>query len=195
MMRLQSKSERLAVTRPRYLKAKKTHKCRILDEFIASTGYHRKYAIQVLRRGRKGKRGKKGGRKRVYQGDVTQALAQVWEICGRICSKQLKPLMPEILSVLERHHELSLAPETRTSLCRMSAATMDRCLRNERFEHPRGLSTTKPGTLLKQAIRVSTSFDWDDQQPGFLELDLVAHCGTSVDRCRCLYGLDRALCR
>ena len=65
MMSLRSKSELLEVTRPRYIKAKKAEKCKILDEFIASTGYHRKYAIKILRRGRKGRSGKKGGRRRI----------------------------------------------------------------------------------------------------------------------------------
>ena len=99
MMSLQSKSELLEVTRPRYLQAKKAEKSKILDDFITSTGYHRKYAIQVLRRGRKRRSGKKGGRKRVYQGEMIQ----VWEICGRICSKRLKPFVPD-----ERCHHQSL---------------------------------------------------------------------------------------
>lgn len=181
MMSLRSKSELLEVTRPRYIKAKKAEKGKILDEFIASTGYHRKYAIKILKRGRKGKSGKKGGRRRIYRGEVIQVLIQVWEICGRICSKRLKPFIPELLAVLERHHELELAPETKASLCQMSAATIDRCLRKERFDHPHGFSTTKPGTLLKNAIPVRTFFDWNDLQPGFLEVDLVAHCGNSVE--------------
>lgn len=181
MMSLRSKSELLEVTRPRYIKAIKAEKGKILDEFIASTGYHRKYAIKILKRGRKGKSGKKSGRRKIYQGEVVQALIQVWEICGRICSKRLKPFIPELLSVLERHHELGLAPEIKASLCQMSAATMDRCLRKERFNHPHGISTTKPGTLLKNAIPVRTFFDWNDLLSGFLEVDLIAHCGNSVE--------------
>ena len=179
MMSQRSKSELLEVTRPRYIKAIKAEKGKILDEFIASTGYHCKYAIKILKRGRKGKSGKKGRRRRIYRGEVIQALIQVWEICGRICSKRLKPFIPELLAVLERHHELELAPEIKVSLCQMSAATMDRCLRKERFDHPHGISTTKPGTLLKKAIPVRTFFDWNDLQPGFLEVDLVAHCENS----------------
>jgi hypothetical protein len=63
----------------------------------------------------------------------------------------------------------------------MSRSTIDRCLGPARFEHPHGLSTTKPGSLLKKAIPVRTFTPWDEDQPGFLEIDLVAHCGGSVE--------------
>jgi hypothetical protein len=64
----------------------------------------------------------------------------------------------------------------------MSRATIDRCLKKARFTHPQhGLSTTKPGSLLKQAIPIRTFTPWEDECPGFLEIDLVAHCGSSVE--------------
>jgi hypothetical protein len=62
----------------------------------------------------------------------------------------------------------------------MSRATLDRCLQSVRQQPRRGLSTTKPGTLLKQAIPVRTFADWQDTRPGFVEIDLVAHCGDSA---------------
>lgn len=108
-------------------------------------------------------------------------LVLIWEICGRICSKRLQPYMPEIIAVLERHNELQLSDEERYLLLRMSRSTMDRCLQKERYEHKKGISTTKPGTLLKKAIPVRTYTDWDEHRPGFMEIDLVAHCGGSVE--------------
>jgi len=63
----------------------------------------------------------------------------------------------------------------------MSPATLDRRLRTVRYEKGRGISTTKPGTLLKKAIPVRTFTPWEDEKPGFLEIDLVAHCGNSVE--------------
>jgi len=44
MMSLKSKRELLEVVRPRYLKASKAEKQKILDEFTCATGYHRKHA-------------------------------------------------------------------------------------------------------------------------------------------------------
>jgi len=64
----------------------------------------------------------------------------------------------------------------------MSRATIDRCLKPVRFaERGHGLSTTKPGSLLKKAIPVRTFADWDDARPGFVEVDLVAHCADSAE--------------
>jgi len=181
MMSHLSKKELLEVIRPRYLKATRKEKRQILDEFIAATGYHRKYAIRVLKHRPKLKGLKKPGRQKIYDGAVIQALTIIWEICGRICSKRLKPFIPEMITVLERCHELFLDEAVKIQLIKISRATIDRCLRSARFEHRKGLSTTKPGTLLKKAIPVRTFTPWEDEKPGFLEMDLVAHCGETTE--------------
>jgi hypothetical protein len=174
------KRELLEAIRPRYLRASTTEKTHILDEFVAITGYHRKYAIRLLKHGRKQPRREKRGRSKVYQGEVVSALIKVWEVCDRICSRRLHPFLPEIVAVLEREGELVLSEETKGLLLRMSRASMDRCLQPVRYQRRRGRSTTKPGTLLKQAIPVRTFADWDDVRPGFVEMDLVAHGGDSA---------------
>ena len=182
MMSQKSKRELIEAIRPRYLKANKVGKQHILDEFVASTGYHRKYAIRVLKHGPKAKGLKKPGRKKEYQGEVVSALTRIWEICGRICSKRLKPYLPEIVTVLERQQELALPEAVKSQLLKISRATIDRCLKPARYEEKRhALSTTKPGTLLKKAIPIRTFADWDDARPGFVEVDLVAHCADSVE--------------
>jgi hypothetical protein len=181
-MSQRSKREMIESIRPRYLKANRATKTQILDEFIATTGYHRKYALRVLKHGPKPKGFKKIGRQRIYQGEVVQALEQIWEIYGRICSKRLHPFLSEGVAVLERCHELNLSPEVKQLLLSMSRATIDRCLKKARFTHPQhGISTTKPGTLLKKAIPIRTFTPWEDEKPGFLEIDLVAHCGLSTE--------------
>jgi hypothetical protein len=181
MMSHLSRKELAEVIRPRYLKASRKDKKQILDEFIAATGYHRKYAIRVLKHRPKLKGLKKPGKQKIYDGVVVQALTTIWEICGRICSKRLKPFIPEMIAVLERHHELFLDDHIKAQLLKISRATIDRCLKSARFEHHKGLSTTKPGTLLKKAIPVRTFTPWEDEKPGFVEIDLVAHCGITVE--------------
>ena len=182
MMSQSSKRELVAAIRPRYLKANKAGKEQILNELIATTGYHRKSAIRVLKHGPKPKGLKKPGRQKIYHGEVVQVLEQIWEICGRICSKRLQPFLPEIVTILERHHELCLAPEIKSLLLSMSRSTIDRCLKKARFTSTqRGLSTTKPGALLKQAIPIRTFTPWEEERPGFLEIDLVAHCGSTTE--------------
>jgi hypothetical protein len=173
--------ELVRAVRPRYRHARRAEKTRILDEFVANTGYDRKYAIHLLNHGRvRQPHTERRGRKRVYTSDVTRALVKVWEICDRICSKRLHPFLPEMVEILERTGELVLPVETKSRLLQMSRSTIDRRLQPVRFQRPGGRSTTKPGTLLKKAIPMRTFTDWDDARPGFLEIDLVAHCGDSV---------------
>lgn len=181
MMSQQSKRELLETIRPRYRKGAKSDKGKILDEFVAVTGYHRKYAIRVMNgKDDKAKR-KKPGPRRIYQGEVVTALEYIWEVCGRICSKRLHPYLPEIVKVLERNHEIHIIPETKKLLLQMSRSSMDRCLSPTYKVKPRGLSTTKPGTLLKKSIPVRIYTPWDEEKPGFMEIDLVAHCGNTVE--------------
>jgi hypothetical protein len=181
MMSKHSKRELVEVVQPRYLKADKAEKRHIMDEFVAATRYHRKYANRLLKHGLKPRGYKRSGRRKIYQGEVVQVLERIWEICGRICSKRLHPFIPEILTVLERKGEIQVCLEIKQLLLSMSRSSIDRCLQKARYEKHKGLSTTKPGTLLKKAIPIRTWHDWDDAQPGFLEMDLVAHCGNSVE--------------
>ncbi len=179
-MSQQSKQELVKRLHPRYLQSSRIEKTKILDEFVAITGCHRKHAIRVLRKGVPHCPRERRGRQRIYTGAVISALAEIWHISGCICGKRLQPFLPEMVKTLERHGELKLDEETKTLLLQMSAATVDRRLRPFRAQAGRGLSTTKPGTLLKQSIPIRTFADWDDVQPGFTEIDLVAHCGEST---------------
>lgn len=181
-MSLNSKRELVEVVRARYLKASKGEKQKILDELTSPTGYHRKHAIRVLKNQRQRclKR-RRTGHQTIYGGEVVQALEQIWEIYGRICSKRLQPFLAEGIRVLERCQEIELAEETKALLLKISSASIDRCLRPARIKSPHGLSTTKPGSLLKNMIPVRTFTEWDQEQPGFLEIDLVAHCGNTTE--------------
>lgn len=181
-MRRSSVKEYVEAIRGRYRKADRREKGRMLGEVTQVTGYHRKSAIRLLRAA-KGEHGAKGhGRPRAYGPEVVHALKVVWEVADRVCSKRLAPFVAELVHVLERHGELTLAPEVKVQLLRMSPSTMDRVLKPYR-QLPRGrpLSATKPGTLLKTAIPIRTFSEWDDRRPGFVEIDLVAHCGTTVE--------------
>lgn len=181
MMSQKSKHELIAVVQPRYWKAGKVEKQKILDEFTCATGYHRKHAIRVLKnRVLKSRRRKRTGYKTVYRGEVVEVLERIWEIYGQLCSKRLQPFLAEAVRVWERCQEINLAADTKELLLKISSASIDRCLRPIRSQTPHGLSTTKPGSLLKNLIPVRTFTEWDQDRPGFLEIDLVAHCGNTT---------------
>jgi len=101
MMSRKSKNELLEVVRPRYLKASKFEKQKILDELTSATGYHRKHAIRMLKNKVQVQnhfKRKTETYKTLYRGEVVQALEQIWGIYGQICSKRLQPLLPEAIN-------------------------------------------------------------------------------------------------
>ena len=166
----------------RYLRVTKKEKGRILDEFAQVTGYHRKSAIRLLRRGNQPLPRKRRGRHRYYGTAVAQALKVAWEATDRLCSRRLHPFLPELIKVLRRHGEKTMTAEVEVQLCQMSPSTIDRLLRPYRRlggRHP--FTTTKPGSLLKNSIPIRTFADWEENRPGFLEVDLVPHCGESSE--------------
>jgi hypothetical protein len=168
--------------RDRYQKATKEEKGKILDEFTKVTGIHRKAAIRLLNHVSQHNKPKRRGRKRKYDTAVVASLKTIWEASDRLCSKRLKPFIPEIIGVLRQHGELQINACTEAHLCKMSAATIDRLLKPYRKTGGRkGFTTTRPGNLLKKMIPIRTFTDWQENKPGFEEIDLVAHCGERAE--------------
>ena len=154
----------------------------MLDEFAKVTGLHRKAAIRLLNRPSQSRAVKRCGRPRRYGTGVAEALKAVWEASDRLCSKRLQPFIPEMVKVLRQHNELRVDASTEAQLCRISPSTIDRVLRPCRqVGGRRGLTTTRPGNLLKNSIPIRTFTDWQENKSGFMEVDLVAHCGESVE--------------
>src|SRR5215208_7579490 len=180
-VRQQSKHELATALHGRYRAADRGGKGRILDEFVAATGYGRKRAIRLLRHGPPPPRGGHGGRPRHYSAVVVGALRVAAEVSGWLCGKRLAPFLAELVPALEAEELLRLSEADRAALVAMSPATVDRQLAPFRRQlRPPGWGTTKPGTLLKQQIPVHTYTPWEDERPGFLEIDPVAHCGATT---------------
>jgi hypothetical protein len=184
MVQGSSKREYAEAVRGRYRRASKGEKGRILDEFVAATGYHRVYARRLLRMlpAAPAARPPRAPRRRRYDSAEQALLQACWLVADAICSKRLSPFLPELLERLAGCD--ALPPEATAAVVervgQMSAATIDRLLRRERTQGGRaGRSLTKPGTLLKGQVPIKTFADWDGTRPGFLEIDLVAHCGAS----------------
>jgi len=173
-----SKREYLQRIRPRYQKATREEKSRILNEFCSVCGYQRKYAIRLLNRPERPPR-QRPGPKRRYGPEVVEVLKEIWFATDQICSKRLKAAIPTWLPHYEREYG-KLPKEIRSKVLSLSPATIDRLLRPIRIrQRPKGICGTKPGTLLRNQIPIRTS-NWDISQPGYLEADTVAHCGNSI---------------
>jgi hypothetical protein len=166
---------------PQYHAATSAQKGALLDTFVQATGYHRRYGMWLLNHAEDVLRAPAYARPRQYGPEVQCALFLAWNAANRICAKRLIPFLPTLLEALERHEHLHISEECRRQLLSMSAATADRLLSSQRKCGQRGLSTTRAGTLLKQQIPIRTFEEWNETQPGYLEVDLVAHCGTGID--------------
>lgn len=180
-----------AVVAARYRRTGKKDKKTILNEFTQVTGYNRSYAGFLLRAWGKrvrinnklvlvgdGRKKIKRDRPRVYDDNVLCALKKIWMIMDCICGKRLAPVLGELIATLEQHGEIELDEKTKEKLLTISAATIDRLLGKERKRMSlRRRSRTKPGTLLKHQIPIKTFSQWDEQRPGFVEIDLVGHEG------------------
>jgi len=166
----------LKAVQERYQQADKKAKAIILDEFCHVCGYNRKYAIRLLNRRRKRAR-KRPGRKPVYGSEeLVLALKRVWLATDQMCSRKLVAAIPLWLPFYDR----DISAETADKLLSISAATIDRLLAAIRIQsRPKGLCTTKPGSLLRNQIPIRTH-NWDIAGPGFMEADTVAHCGNSM---------------
>jgi hypothetical protein len=176
-----TRDELVGVLAARYSVGNRAERGRILDEFVAVSGLHRKHAMRLLRTGQPNRRlGYRPGR-RLYDEAVREALIVVWEASDRVCGKRLRALVPILVEAMERHGHLQLTPEVRTGLQTMSAATIDRALREARG--PGAGSRRRhapPSAAIRRSVPVRTFDGWDDPPPGFIEADLVAHSGPTA---------------
>jgi len=164
----------------RYRAAGKREKGLLLQELCDSSGYHKKHAIRLLNTVRKKKKRKiKTGRPNVYPENIyIEPLKRIWLLSDQLCGKRLKMALPLWLPFYGNAYGV-LEPGVYKGLLSMSAATIDRLLAPLRVKYKRSLSGTKPGSILKKHIPVKTN-QWDEDKPGFLEADTVAHCGSSL---------------
>jgi hypothetical protein len=178
----------IAQLKTRYSKASKKERSAILDEFVKTTGYHRKYAIRVL--GGKQKRSKepiRRPRRALYGDEEARALLRLWELFDGIYSKRLRAAMDVELPRLYANGFLEVSPKCYEKLMQISPASIDRLLIGRRPQVRKSRGFTKPGTLLKDRIPIRTWADWNEDRPGFCEMDLVDHSGGRIIR-----GTDHA---
>jgi hypothetical protein len=185
-------------TAKRYRNAGRKGKTKILDEFSGNTGYCRKYALHILanwekmrvaeidgglvrlKAGETKKRKKRAG-KPVYTPQDIQALKAVWDFFWQPCGKLTAPLLRAQMGFLVSVPEFGITDAVRAHLLKISPATIDRKLREEKKRLAvRGISGTKPGALLRGQVKVRTHYPFNEREPGFFETDTVHNCGEST---------------
>ncbi len=191
-MQQSSRKDYLRRIHARYRQASPAEKRRILDEFCANCGYHRKYAIRLLNGPPPGPRPVRARRLKgvTYGHQVISVLKAIWEAADYPWSVRLKALLASWMPWIRRH--LRITPRLEQQLLRISPRSMDYRLRPyKRAQRRRLYGRTKPGALLKHHIPLKTD-RWDVQVPGFTEIDLVSHSGSSAsgDCCHSLNLTD-----
>lgn len=168
----------------RYHSGTREERSRILDEFCRVCGYNRKYAIRLLHRAPPSRRPPptlRAGRPRVYvDARIVQFLNALWRASNLVCADRLHAMIPDWLPFHERVLHRRLPDSIVEQLLSMSASTIEQLLAPARRAGKKmGLATTKPGSFLKHHVPIRTN-QWDEQRPGFIEADSVAHCGDST---------------
>lgn len=179
-----------------YAAAPKRGKSQILDQVVQVTGWNRDHARQQLVARLRQAPGRavatvavidrRRTKPRKYSYDALIVLQKVWSTSGGSCGQYLAPAMTDWLDALEAEGELvpgqdRYSLEVRAELEKMSAATIDRYLATARAKDPiRGKTTTKPGTMLRNSISIRKAGDEVEAEPGFFEVDTVAHCGPTL---------------
>ena len=188
-----TKQELIKIIKPRYLKANKRVKGKILDEFCSNTGLNRKYAINILQAGYDNNQVAKYGRKprkKIYDSEVIVPVIKIWELLEYPCGVRLRPVLLSTAEALERHNEIRLDQAIKQQLKTISAKTLDRRLGKEREIRrlKRNRGTTRHGSLLKSSIPIRIT-EWNTNDLGFMEMDTVAHNGGDPAG-KFIYSLD-----
>jgi transposase InsO family protein len=180
-MSLQSRKEYIKVMSQRYRTTKsRDEKSQILDEVVSALDYHRKYAIQVLKRPTQPVKPKPKRIREIQYTESALAIQTVWRALDYPCAERLHPMLLETAERLSKHGHLFLTPLIRAQLNAISRSTIGRRLTQWLSLKPKGTTTrsTKSFSRLRSEIPVQR-YDWNEQRAGAIEIDLVEHNGGS----------------
>ncbi|HET8846756.1 MAG TPA: hypothetical protein VFN35_35165 [Ktedonobacteraceae bacterium] len=141
-LRTQARRVLLQQIAPAYHDASGFQKQHILEEFVTTTGYERKYAQWLLNHAEE-VFAPPTVLRRQYGPEVEEALVLAWKTLNRICAKRLIPFLPDVLETLEQEGHVQLSKEHRNLLLSMSAATADRLLQTHRYTPPKAFRRPK----------------------------------------------------
>ena len=154
----------------------------ILDIVCGVTHMHRKAAIRKFTdlQDRDPCAIEKRGRPTYYTPDVTAALKDVWDASNNLCGELLYPEINDYVQIFRRDKTWEHSDEATGKLLAMKEMTVKR--RVGEFERTKrkgqGFSSTSPSNI-KTIIPISVG-EWKDADPGVIQEDTVAHCGSTL---------------
>jgi hypothetical protein len=209
---MKEKQNLTKVTAVRYQRSGKKAQGVILDEFTASTGYNRKYAIHLLANEGKRRYAKISGKtvilkvdhskktkrvyKKQYDQSVKEKLTLIWKKFDWQCGKLLAPFLKTNVDTLRLSPKFALDDDVAQKLKEISPATIDRLLsKTKKALKVRGTSGTKPTRMLHHLIPTQTWLECAKMPPGYTQIDLVQHDGGNPagEFCYTLTMTDMAL--
>lgn len=168
-----SKAEYTEKMRGRYSRMKgKQARSRLIDEFVEVTGWERKHANKVLlgiKRQRGGRAGKRGAEKE-YGASIQEALKECWLAMEQPCGKRMKDMLPMWVEHLE------VSRKEKEDLKRISAASIDRLLKDYKVKAGKKIRPPKPASAVKKLVEIRAK-SWETREVGWTEVDTVAHSG------------------
>lgn len=175
-----SKREYLIELKKKYRQASRKKKSQLLDDFCEFTSYHRKYALEIINKPLPGKWKRYKLRKKYYDQKVIDALLILWRATNEICGERFQPFIPELLDKMIDCGEIQVTSEVKEKLLKISLGQVKKTLSHQkRISTTKIKGTTRPGTLLKGQIAIRYG-PWDEVDPGYFEMDTVAHCGNTL---------------
>ncbi len=182
-MTMETKHTILKDTLEEYLKADRKEKTRILDRLVKTVHMHRKAIIRrlgELQLTNSAYIEEHRGRPAYYTADVVAALKDVWDASNGLCGELLHTEIGEYIDILVRDKMWTHSEQATGKLRAMSEMTTKRTVGT--FEHVKrkgqGFSATSPSAI-KTIIPISVG-EWKDVDPGVLQVDTVAHCGSTL---------------
>ena len=194
---MKTKKKLTEETAKRYCSANKKQKSKIIDEFTATTGYNRKYAIHILKNTARikithfnnvekktvhiiTKQRKKRVYVKYYDDKVKDEVIHLWIFSMFLCSKRLVTFIRDNIDYCAS--KFGYSDLLKLKLSKISSATIGRMLKTEIPKYSiRGISTTRPAKNLNKLIPIRVYFEWNSLEPGFFEADTVANCGMSTE--------------
>jgi hypothetical protein len=177
-MSVDERRKYLKLVAPRYVKARRAERSKLLTEMREVTGLHRKSLLRLmhmpsLERAPRRRR----FRRRRYGAAVAEVVQVVWESLDYVCAERLTPALLPTARQLARWEELVLTPEVEGALRTISRATVQRLLQHFQQDTPKlPRRKPQPPNRLLRDVPMERLW-WATSTPGSFEADLVHHCG------------------